>query len=181
MTVGFFHPQIIISTGLIKKLPSKQLESVVLHELYHLKNKHPLLLIISEIICSSLFFIPLLKELARSMKIIFEKEADLSVIGKQKTDLYLKLALVQVVSTPTYFPYPKFVQRRHYKTNYFNINLSFFFIFLLIALSLFPTKAHATQTAGSIKTTFKVNNIGGLTYTHEGCTVLTYKQKTNIN
>ena len=65
LTIDWFSPKIVVSSNLIDMLSRKQLEAVILHEYYHLTNKHPLLLITSEIFSSSLPFLPVLRDLSR--------------------------------------------------------------------------------------------------------------------
>lgn len=84
-TIGLFQPQIVISRSLIQKASSKQLEAVVLHEFYHFKNHHLLWLLISRLVSSLFFFIPLIEYLAQQLKTEFELTADSYVVSKQKT------------------------------------------------------------------------------------------------
>src|SRR3989344_5449780 len=67
-TIDWFSPRIAVSTELIRKLDKNQLEAIILHEYYHLKNLHPLLLIVCEILSSSLNLLPILKDLTRKMR-----------------------------------------------------------------------------------------------------------------
>src|SRR3989344_2554034 len=76
LTIDWFSPKIVVSTKLLKELDKKQLEAVILHEYYHAKFKHPLLLIVGEILSSSLSLLPILKDLTKKMRVVLEKEAD---------------------------------------------------------------------------------------------------------
>lgn len=155
---GLISQKIVISQGLIKKLTSKQLEAVVLHEFYHLSSKHPLLLIISEIISSALFFLPLIGELTNKMRVVFEKQADLFTTRKQQTNVHLNLALSSVFSKQSFDPYPNFVQRREYKTAKTNIVFSIFAIIMGISLFLLPIESHASQAPSTF---VEVDNCNG--------------------
>ena len=84
-TIGLFNPKIIVSEALIVKLSHEQLEAVVLHELYHLRSRHLLWLLLSKLISSLFFFIPLVEYLAQQLKTEFELAADAFVVEKQKT------------------------------------------------------------------------------------------------
>jgi len=84
-TIGLFKPKIIVSSALIAKLSHKQLEAVVLHELHHLRSHHLLWLLLSKLISSLFFFIPLVEYLAKQLKTEFELAADAFVVEKQKT------------------------------------------------------------------------------------------------
>lgn len=88
-TVGLLKPKIVVSKALVNKLTEKQLEAVILHELYHLKSFHVFWLLISRLVSSMLFFVPLIDYLARQLQTEFELMADAFVIEKQKTRHYL--------------------------------------------------------------------------------------------
>lgn len=84
-TIGLFNPKIIVSKALIAKVSPAQLEAVVLHELYHLRSRHLLWLLLSKLVSSLFFFIPLVEYLARQLRTEFELAADAFVVEKQKT------------------------------------------------------------------------------------------------
>ena len=84
-TIGLFRPKIVVSRSLLRKLSREQLEAVVLHELYHLRSHHVLWLLLSRLISSFLFFIPVIGYLAQQLRTDFELAADAFVVGKQKT------------------------------------------------------------------------------------------------
>jgi len=84
-TIGLLRPRVVMSLSLIQKATDKQLEAIVLHELYHLKNRHLLWLLISRLVSSLFFFIPLIEYLAQQLKTEFELTADSYVVSKQKT------------------------------------------------------------------------------------------------
>ena len=84
-TIGLCKPKIIVSSALIAKLSHEQLEAVVLHELHHLRSRHLLWLLLSKLISSLFFFIPLVEYLAQQLKTEFELAADAFVVEKQKT------------------------------------------------------------------------------------------------
>lgn len=84
-TIGFFKPKIIVSKALAMKLSQDQLEAVVLHELYHLRSRHLFWLLLSKLVSSLFFFIPLVEHLAQQLRTEFELAADAFVVEKQKT------------------------------------------------------------------------------------------------
>lgn len=92
-TIGLFKPSIVVSQPLVSKLSREQLEAVVLHELYHLRSHHLLWLLLSRLISSTFFFIPLIGYLARQLRTEFELAADAFVIDKQKTRDHLRSSL----------------------------------------------------------------------------------------
>lgn len=93
-TFGIFRPKIVISKLLLHKLTLKQLEAVLLHELFHIKSRHTLLLLITRIISSFFFFIPIFKYLYIQLKTEFEISADTYVESLQRTNTYLRQTLV---------------------------------------------------------------------------------------
>lgn len=143
---GIKSQKIVLSEGLVKKLTSKQLEAVILHELYHLENQHSLLLIVSEIISSTLFFLPLVKEINNKMKVVFEKQADAFTVSKQGNNFHLNRALLKVPSSRIYF-YPSFAQRSNHELSRVSIFSSLVVSIFMSGLFLFPTQTHANQTA----------------------------------
>lgn len=88
-TIGLFKPKIIVSNALAMKLSRNQLEAVVLHELYHLRSRHLLWLLLSRLVSSLFFFVPLVEYLARELRTEFELTADAFVVKKQKTNDHL--------------------------------------------------------------------------------------------
>jgi beta-lactamase regulating signal transducer with metallopeptidase domain len=84
-TIGIFKPRVVISISLINITTRKQLEAVILHELYHIYSRHTLWLLLSRIISSLFFFVPLIEHLAQEIKIEFELAADAFVVKKQHT------------------------------------------------------------------------------------------------
>src|SRR3990172_8671969 len=123
-TIDWFSPKIVASSGLLNRLSYCQLEAVILHEYYHAKFKHPLLLIVGEILSSSLSLLPILKDLIRKMRIVLEKEADRYVFEQQKTARYLNLALEMVSSQNRFMIYPNFSKRNDYKIKRLNFLIS---------------------------------------------------------
>jgi len=93
-TIGLFRPRIILSAELIKKVSYHQLEAIVLHEFYHLRNFHLLWLLFSRLVSSFLFFIPIIKFLYHQLQTEFEFAADAFVVAEQKTNLHLRQSLV---------------------------------------------------------------------------------------
>ncbi|RJR26270.1 hypothetical protein C4561_05645 [candidate division WWE3 bacterium] len=157
MCYGFLKPSIFLSTSLVNRLPKYQLESVLLHELYHVNHKHMLLIFTNEIIKSLLFFFPVLKDLIRRITKSFENGADLFVINSQKTDKYLNEARKLFVSSDNnagLVLIPSFSSGVNYKHNesqlsnrYLLVSLSFGVLLLL--LLFMPTRVLADNHAVS--------------------------------
>lgn len=88
-TIGLLKPRIVVSQSLIRKLTREQLEAVILHELCHLQSRHVLWLLLSRLISSLFFFVPLIEHLAQQLKTEFELTADAFVVNKQGTRKHL--------------------------------------------------------------------------------------------
>lgn len=162
LTIDWFSPKIVVSTKLISKLNKYPLEAVILHEYYHLKYRHPLLLIVGEILSSSLLLLPVLGDLTRQMRTVLEKEADLFVSNQQKTTRYLNLALNKVDSTNRFNLYPTFShpvddgplaqKRNDYYIKKSSITISLLVILIGLFLFKFPQDVHTIQAQESIGT-----------------------------
>ena len=151
-TIDWFSPKIVASTGLLNRLSYCQLEAVILHEYYHAKFKHPLLLIVGEILSSSLNLLPILKDLTRKMRIVLEKEADKYVFEQQRTARHLNLALETVSSQNRFKIYPNFSKRNDYKLKRLNFLISMAVILAGFFLFKFPGDSHTIQAQEPSKT-----------------------------
>lgn len=154
LTIGWLSPKIILSSGIILKLNSRELEAVLLHELYHLKNKHPLLLVLSEILSSSLYLLPILKEITAKMRSILEKEADNFVVDQQKTINYLTSALKIVTPKKQFNFYPTFSKRYDYRLRKSSFLVSSIFILIGILLLKFPIDTHENIMSKNLNTSY---------------------------
>lgn len=76
VTLGIRKPIIYLSTGLVDVLSDQEIASVVAHEQYHLRNKHTLNNALIALVRSLLFFVPAVTELAKSIALKQELEAD---------------------------------------------------------------------------------------------------------
>lgn len=156
IAINWIKPKIVISVKVIKKLSTKELEAVILHEFYHLKRKHPFLLIVSEVASSSLVFLPLLKDLTKKMRTVLEQEADAFVVKSQKTEKYLNLALAQITSRNRFNIYPAFSKREEYRFGKINT----IFSLLVVLLGLFLFKLPIESNATGVVDVFSLSNCG---------------------
>lgn len=150
---GLRSQKIILSEGLIKKLTPKQLEAVVLHEKYHLENQHSLLLVLSEIISSTLFFLPLAAGINKKMRVVFENQADAFTISIQKSNIHLSKALLKATNSRISV-YPNFSRRNRSKISRMSIFISSLVGVFAVFLFLFSTQLEAarpTLTLNKIK------------------------------
>jgi Zn-dependent protease with chaperone function len=72
----FRSPRIYISRPVVETLTTDELEALLLHEKYHLKNSDPLKILLGRLTVSALFFIPILKDLFKRYLIRKEIAAD---------------------------------------------------------------------------------------------------------
>ncbi len=94
---GWFRPKIYLSCHLVSSLSPKELEAVLLHELYHLKHKHHLLLGLLGLVRTFRFVLPVINDLERWLKLQFEIKADRFAITYQTTNQHLKHSLIKAV------------------------------------------------------------------------------------
>lgn len=117
-TSGFLSPKISLSQGLIRQLTSKQLEAVILHELYHARHYHPLQVALTKVIASILALLPVIDDLAHYYWLLLETQADAFALSQQHSTRYLRGALAKMLVSPLPdyvigFAYPAFDQRVH--------------------------------------------------------------------
>lgn len=97
ITMGFIHPKIVISTGLINLLTDEELNAVISHELFHKKNRDPLKIFLLSLCASTMWYIPILKWCNHQYRIIQEVMADEYAINKQDTSINLGSALLKML------------------------------------------------------------------------------------
>ena len=154
-TIGVFSPKVVVSSLLIDKFTQDELESIVLHEIYHKQNWHGLILVLGNLVSSSLFFLPVIYELVNKMKNSFERQADRFAIQTQGSDIPLSLAFSKVKTTKNFEPFPGFssslhsVGREEYRVNKLRIALS-----LIIALLGFGLLAIPNHSLARAETTY---------------------------
>ena len=73
---GLLTPRICISAGLVDALTDKELKAVLLHEDHHCRRCDPLRSLVADVIATTLFFLPIAKELRDLFLTLAELEAD---------------------------------------------------------------------------------------------------------
>lgn len=81
---GLFKPRICLSLNLVKSLNIGELEAVLIHESYHLKNRDPLKILLSQIAASMFFFIPTIGDFHNYYTLSKEVDADRLAIKMEK-------------------------------------------------------------------------------------------------
>ncbi len=94
---GLINPEIVLSKKLIDALTNTEIKAVLLHESYHLKNRDPLKILLSQVTISIFFFVPILKDFHKYYSLSKEISADRMVIQHQAL-AELKSALLKTIS-----------------------------------------------------------------------------------
>lgn len=139
--LGFFHPKIYLSTGLLKLMSDQELEIIILHEKYHLMKKDNISLVIINSLKQLFFLFPILPDFLDNLLKFREIKADrysLSLTGKNQS----------LVST-----FKKLLN--------FNVDPSFLFSYSSTFTNHqhFETRIHAIFGKKSFHFTFKLKNI----------------------
>lgn len=74
--IGLLKPKIYISSKLIKIMDENELESILVHEMYHMQNRNNLILFIFKYFSYILFPFPFIKDLHKQYELQAEIEAD---------------------------------------------------------------------------------------------------------
>ncbi|EKE06320.1 MAG: hypothetical protein ACD_19C00017G0020 [uncultured bacterium] len=102
---GIRSPKIYISTKLVQMLTKKELEVVIVHENYHLKNHDTITLMLANIFESLVPYFPLISDVIRHYKIERELLADQAAILYQNNDANLVNVLKKLIKYEPQFNY----------------------------------------------------------------------------
>lgn len=80
LTIGFFKPVILLPMAMLNNLTTTQVETIILHELAHIKKNDYLINFIGQLIMTVLYFNPFAKALLQIHNIEREKSADSQVL-----------------------------------------------------------------------------------------------------
>jgi Zn-dependent protease with chaperone function len=95
-TSGILRPKIFLSTGACNYLTPKELKLVILHELYHYREKGPLKNYVIFIIQELLFFVPFIHLIVRVFSDANEKAADDHAVEISRDPLELASTLIKM-------------------------------------------------------------------------------------
>ncbi|WJH34817.1 M56 family metallopeptidase [Paenibacillus sp. CC-CFT747] len=96
-TVGLWKPQIVLSTGLIRLLDSRELEAVLHHEHYHQKHGDPFKTFLLSLFASVFRYIPLLRWLELPYRTAREILADRYAMERMGSPEALGSALLKLL------------------------------------------------------------------------------------
>lgn len=105
---GVIRRRIVLSRGLLSSLSPKELEAVLLHEIYHYVNHHPRQILIGELLARTLFFLPIVKELFAAFGREIEIAADQAAVRVQRSRSFIRQALLKSLVTsslPAFAPF----------------------------------------------------------------------------
>jgi Zn-dependent protease with chaperone function len=94
-TVGLWHPQIVVSEGMISSLSEAELRAVLFHERSHAHRRDPLRLAFAQFLVDVLWFLPVARPLARDFVDALEEVADASAVEATRGPVELASALVK--------------------------------------------------------------------------------------
>jgi beta-lactamase regulating signal transducer with metallopeptidase domain len=95
---GLTLPRICLSLNIVKKLTDNELKAVLLHEKYHLQNRDPLKVLLSQVAISMFFFVPILRDFHKHYSYSKEIHAD-QVVSHTKYAKDLKSALLKTLTS----------------------------------------------------------------------------------
>ena len=98
ITVGYFSPRILVSTGLLDALDDQEIEAVLHHEAAHVANRDPLRTFLSDACRTALPFIPIVRFAASQFDVKKELEADATAIKMMGSPAPLASALAKVIA-----------------------------------------------------------------------------------
>ena len=98
ITLGYFSPRILLSTGLLEVIDERELEAVLHHEAAHVANKDPLRTFLSDACRTALPFIPIIRYAASQFDVKKEVEADATAIKIMGSPAPLASALAKVIA-----------------------------------------------------------------------------------
>lgn len=97
-TFGFFKPVILLPLSLISKLPSEQMEAILIHELCHIKRADFLHNILQLLVETLFFYHPLTKWISRDIRKIREQCCDEMVLDLEANPMVYANALTNIAS-----------------------------------------------------------------------------------
>ncbi len=95
-TVGLWRHHIVLSTGLLATLSAAEIQAVVSHEWGHVRRRDPLRLLLLRWCSQTLWFLPIVRAMARDSARAMEEAADDLAVGLTGQPLELAAVLVKM-------------------------------------------------------------------------------------
>ena len=102
--LGFFCPNIYISTGLLKLMNEKEIESIILHEKFHLLSRDTLYIAIFSFAKYLFFLFPVIGDIVKNSLLQREIKADKFAIFILDETKYIKSAFRKLLLRDAYVP-----------------------------------------------------------------------------
>ncbi|MBI2909523.1 MAG: M56 family metallopeptidase [Chloroflexi bacterium] len=96
---GFFFPRVCVSRGLVRSMSKEELEAVLLHEAYHLRQRDPLRTLVSRSLSCALFFVPIVRHFADRYLVYRELAADAWALRRVGRSV-MASAFLKIVGSP---------------------------------------------------------------------------------
>lgn len=96
---GLLTPRICISTAVLDMLDEAELRTLLLHERYHLRRRHPLRSLVADIFARALAVIPIASELRHRYRVTQEVAADTAAIEECGDKQPLASALLKLLES----------------------------------------------------------------------------------
>ena len=90
---GLVRPRVCVTTGLVDTLDAVELEAVLRHEAFHVRNRDPLRLLLGKALTSTFFFVPTLRDLFAHYRLHIEVAADRRAVREMGEPRSLAAAL----------------------------------------------------------------------------------------
>ena len=100
-TYGALRPRVVISRALLDSTSAAELEAVLVHERYHVRNLDPLKVVVARTLASGFFFLPALRQLERRYVAGRELAADKRAVSRCGR-IPLASALLKAVRGPAW-------------------------------------------------------------------------------
>jgi beta-lactamase regulating signal transducer with metallopeptidase domain len=97
--IGWIRPVVVVPAGMLTQLPANQVETILLHELFHLKRYDFLVNAIQTVLEGLFFYNPAVWLISRTIQAEREHCCDDLVVGHCETPLLYAKALYQISST----------------------------------------------------------------------------------
>ncbi|MDO8737186.1 MAG: M48 family metalloprotease [Thermoleophilia bacterium] len=97
-TVGLFRPRIVLSEGIVKSLPGRELVAVAAHEEGHRSARDNLLITAAKSVATTLFYLPGPKRALLEMRKCLERSADRSAAAASGDRFAIAEALARIAS-----------------------------------------------------------------------------------
>ena len=197
--LGIRHPKIYLSTALLTLMTKKELEAILLHERYHLRNRDSMTMLLVSLTRLLFPFFPIVSDWLVEYKITREIEADQEAVQELRGTTPIISVLKKLLSSPT----PGFVtlsaiadydtlepriaaltrQKQTRKAKLTNILLSFVSIIFLSGVIIVPVKAVTIMPTNHMQDTTMIC-LGGeacASWCKEHNTVVPYSNSENVS